>query len=396
MKDIGKNKSISTFIQIPVYLKSPYEMICEFLENGKILIYGTFDRSHQLFLSDLERLIKDYVNPVIKQVKVFVEQNGFQLNLFDSFYDENIEVNNITYNTTIKINEKFQLKPFFSCINNVFNIESETSNLKKMDLLFKRVSHFNVLNSIDSFLLNKIKQNASMNFIVLDLIKNFPEFNRKSALERVKSLATQLQVESGYRKNRLDIKMNEGFKIMIEIDSFKSEMVIQVQNINNIFYLNTIPIYLDSLVRLTQDKTSTLFPITEIEKLCHLTKEEKPIITIKEKPEKPKEKKVKEPVKKSIKVHLKEKEPTKEPTEEPLKEPVTKQIKESLKEQIEEKEPQKEKEPIKEKEKESLKEPEKEKPKINNIFLNMLGNLDDESDEEEEERMGRRKKVIVS
>ena len=235
MRDIGKVKSISTLITIPHKFKSSYDFICEFFENGKIIISAEFENEHSLFINDVELLIKQFINPILLEIKNFVKQNGIDINLFDSFYSENVEINEITYNTIIPIHEKINIQQLSSCINSIFNIENNTEN--DIDLLFKRVSNFNKLNSIDSFLLSKIKQNMNLSMIASELVKNFSQFDRKSAIERVKSLATQLQVEQGLRKNRLEIKVNEGFTIIFQVNPLKSSLLIQVQSINNIYYI---------------------------------------------------------------------------------------------------------------------------------------------------------------
>ena len=403
MRDVGKVKSISTLITIPHKFKSSYDFICEFFENGKVIISAQFENEHSLFIHDIEELIKDYVNPVLLEIKKFVEQNGIQLYLFDSFYNENVEINEITYNTIIPIREKINIQQLSSCINNIFNVENNTVN--EIDLLFKRVSNFNKLNSIDSFLLSKIRQNMNLSMIANELVKNFPQFDKKSAIERVKSLATQLQVEQGLRKNRLEIKINEGFTIIFQINPLKSSLLIQVRNINNIYYFRTIPVYLDSLIRITQDKNSTLFPLKEINSLCNiktkLTKEPE-IIVLK------KIKKVKlAPEPKIIPPKIKEPEPVVEEAkleaiEEEEQEEGLEEQEEGLEEQ-EEEQPKKETPIIKElspHEKE-IKKLTPETPKKENTLLDVwddiLGNMDesDEEEEEEDEAMGPKKKIIA-
>jgi hypothetical protein len=415
MRDIGKVKSISTLISIPHKFKSSYDFICEFFENGKIIIYAEFENNHSLFIHDLELLIKEFVNPVLLEIKKFVEQNGIQIHLFNSFYDENVDINEITYNTIIPIREKINIKQLSSCVNNIFNIESNTDN--EIDLLFKRVSNFNKLNSIDSFLLSKIRQNMNLSMIANELVKNFSQFDKKSAIERVKNLATQLQVEQGLRKNRLEIKINEGFTIIFQINPLKSSLLIQVRNINNIYYLRTIPVYLDSLIRITQDKNSTLFPLKEINSLCNIEKKvviKEPEIVVVKKVKKPKEEKTKSSKTKAIPNPEPVRIPS--PIQSPIQSPILKSILKSIPEKEVEEEEEEEEEPIKKKEEPIQKKEEEEvltphekeikkltpeiKQKENNlldVWDDILGNMDesDEEEEEEDEGMGPKKKIIV-
>ncbi|NDE19724.1 MAG: hypothetical protein EB000_04710, partial [Alphaproteobacteria bacterium] len=84
----------------------------------------------------------------------------------------------------------------------------------------------------------------------------------------VAKLASELQVERGVKRRDIEIKSNPGFKTTIKLNSITSTITINVENINDIYYLETIPIYLDSFIRLTQDKTSTLVPAKKINSLC--------------------------------------------------------------------------------------------------------------------------------
>ena len=70
------------------------------------------------------------------------------------------------------------------------------------------------------------------------------------------------------RRRSLMIKINPGFKTSISLNSFTSEITVTVQGINDIYYLNTIPVYIDTLVRITQDINSSRIKQSEIKKLC--------------------------------------------------------------------------------------------------------------------------------
>ena len=84
----------------------------------------------------------------------------------------------------------------------------------------------------------------------------------------VSKIANELEIERGARKSDIKIKNNPGFKTVIELEQETGIITITTENINNINYLQTIPIYLDTIVRLTQDKKSTDYPVKEINKLC--------------------------------------------------------------------------------------------------------------------------------
>ena len=233
----------------------------------------------------------------------------------------------------------------------------------------------------------------NLSMIASELVKNFSQFDRKSAIERVKSLATQLQVEQGLRKNRLEIKVNEGFTIIFQVNPLKSSLLIQVQSINNIYYFRTIPIYLDSLIRITQDKNSTLFPLKEINSLCNIKftkstsdikkskqikfESSSPIIT-----KKPLEPLLEDSLELSKEEKLKE-----------LPQVTTPKSPDNIIEDIKELTPH-EKEIKKVTEDSSKSKSSKIENNLLDVWDDILGNMDESDEEEEEEAMGPKKKIV--
>ena len=170
--------------------------------------------------------------------------------------------------TQIEISKPFNIETYKGCIYSIFNNESSK---KKGDitLRFKRVSNFNKVTNQEAFILQKQEEGFRGNEIVDALLENFKDdLNREQAIELLRKVANEIELESGVKKTEIKIKDNPGFKTEILLDKKTSVLTITVENINDINYLLTIPIYLDTIIRLTQDKTSTDYPAKEIKKLC--------------------------------------------------------------------------------------------------------------------------------
>ena len=267
MKTIGKTKTVSVFIENDKEMNSS-SIICEFDENGYITISSEFNTI--INESEIDDYFKQKINPIIEEIKNFLEQNGYKIKTFNSLYDDNIEVRQITYETQIKINKRFNLDTYKSCLSTIFI--NESSEYKSgIYLRFKRVSNFNKVTSQEAFILEKQEQGYRGIEIVDALLENFPDdLNREDALQLVRKIANEIQVERGVRKSEIKIKDNPGFKTVINLNEKTNVLTIVIENINDIYYLSTIPIYLDTMVRLTQDKNSTNYPVVEINRLCSL------------------------------------------------------------------------------------------------------------------------------
>ena len=265
MKTIGRTKSVS------VYIETNDEQIlnCEFDEEGYITMSAEFN--NLVDVSQIDEIFKNLINPVIQEIKSVLEQSGYKLNLFNSLTDENVEIKQMTYETQVIITKPFDIEAYKGCIYSIFINETNTLKGKsdKISLRFKRVSNYSKFTSQEAFILEKALQGVRGNDIIQALLENFPDdLNEKQARELVAKVASELEVERGVKKSDIKIKENPGFKTEITLDLETATLKIVTENINNLNYLYTIPIYLDTIVRLTQDKTSTNYPLAEINRLC--------------------------------------------------------------------------------------------------------------------------------
>jgi hypothetical protein len=275
IKTIGKTKSVSVYIE---NIDNPniLLLVCDFDENGYITIHADFKNAvdekivNELFLNS--------INPIIQEISILLQQSGYKLQLFESISNENVEIKQLTYQSQIKIKKSIDLDLYKGCVYSVFNNETRAFK-SNIHLRFKRVANFNKVTSQEAFIMEKSLDGYRGEDIITALLENFPDdLNREQATDLVKKVANEIQLERGFKKTDIKIKDNPGFKTIIYFDQLTGIITIDVENINEIEYLATIPIYLDTLIRITQDKKTTKFPTSEIDKLC--SSEEKKEIEI--------------------------------------------------------------------------------------------------------------------
>ena len=266
MKNIARNKSVSVYIESEKNNKALY-LVCEFDEEGYITITSEFNEV--VDINEINEIFKNAINPIIEEIKSLLEQSGYKLNKFNSLTDDNVEVKQLTYQTQISIKKALDIEAYRGCVSSVFINETNAFKGNTISLRFKRVSNYSKFNSMEAFILEKSEQGLRGDQIIEALLENFPEdLDRKQAIELVSKIANELEIERGVRKSDIKIKNNPGFKTTIELEQETGIITITTENINNINYLYTLPIYLDTIVRLTQDKNSTNYPVKEINKLC--------------------------------------------------------------------------------------------------------------------------------
>jgi hypothetical protein len=264
IKNIGKTKSVSVYVNINN--SDIRQFICEFDENGFTTIICELEKI--MNENQINELLKQHINPVIQEISNFLEQSGYKIALFDSIKNDNIEIKNLTYECNIKIKHTINLDSYKGCVSSVFNNES-TSFKKDIHLRFKRVSNFNKVTSQEAFIMEKSADGLRGDEIIDALLDNFKdELNESEARELVAKVANEIQLERGVKNIDIKIKDNPGFKTTIQLDKQTGIIKIRVENINDIYYLDTIPIYLDSIIRITQDKASTRFSTKKINTIC--------------------------------------------------------------------------------------------------------------------------------
>jgi len=274
MRTIGKNKSVAVYTTV-TYNGIIFYLCCEFEENGIITIYPLNDFESPILLNngdnrfeDIDKLIKLAVNPLIEEIKPFFEQSGLQIPLFQSIQSINIEIRDLKFQTVYNIKKAIDINKLSGCISSVFTVES--SNFKQgIQMRYKRVSNFNKRDSQEAFIIEKIDQGLKIDEIISELLHQYEDLDEEAATDLIVKIRTELEVTRGANKRRaLMIKINPGFQTIMNVNLITSEIVINVNGINDIYYLNTIPIYLDTLIRITQDIKSTSFDSSRISLLC--------------------------------------------------------------------------------------------------------------------------------
>lgn len=276
MKTIARNKSVAVYVD-SVNTQDTHALVCEFDEDGLITISSEFKTF--VGINEIDNIFRESINPIITEIKNLLEQSGYKLAKFNSLNDENVEIRQLTYETQIKIQKPLDIDAYKGCVSSVFVNETDAFKGNTVNLRFKRVSNYSKFTSQEAFILEKAEQGLRGDQIIDALLENFPDdLDRPQAIEMVRKVANELEIERGVRRSDIKIKNNPGFKTVISTEKETGIITITTENINNINYLHTLPIYLDTLIRLTQDKKSTRYPVKEITALCSSGEKEEMVI----------------------------------------------------------------------------------------------------------------------
>ena len=219
-------------------------------------------------INNIEKILGQYVNPIIKTIKLFISNNQ-NIKPFLSLLQDNVQINGIDYQ--LLYSEPFNKLTNFNNIKNhisfLFNIINDTSNSKK--LKYKYITNYSNHNEKTEFVINQIKLKSEPSDIIIGLKNNFNlESNivAKDLFEEIIQTLTLLENDFNYKK--FNIKNAPGFNINIDI--IENILNINIFNIDNIFYINKIILYFDSIIKII---TNTKTKIITDESILELFKE---------------------------------------------------------------------------------------------------------------------------
>ena len=267
IKAIGKDSTISFYTEIQINTEK-IPIIIEIFKNAKISIYNFQEFTDFLDISSINQIIQSAFNPLVDKLKSILQQGGYDLQYYKSILDENINIKDISFHIKYKISKDFKFNNISSCFKTLFITESD--NFKEgMKLRYKRVSNFSEYDSQQAFIIENQNKNVSIEQIIEMLLENFSDLDKDSATDLVLSIANEEQVVKGSFKNKgISIKQNPGFRSLINYFPISNEAVFSIHNINDIKYIDLIFLYVDAIVRITQDIKSTGLNVSNLEKLC--------------------------------------------------------------------------------------------------------------------------------
>jgi len=246
-------RSVTIFIE-----HSSQKITCEFDETGFITVSSEFKTA--LDEQVVDSLLRDSINPIISEIKLVLEQSGYKLTEFTSL--RNVEVQQMTYEIQYAKSKFIRFNEISGCVSSAFVIESSDYKTETQ-LRLKRVANFNKMTSQEAFITERLGQGYRGEEIVEKLYKNYrDEITYEAAVSMVTKIANETKVERGVRKSEVKIQDNPGFKTNFHFNPMSGVTTITIENINDINYLITIPIYLESILRITHGKTS--YPVSEM------------------------------------------------------------------------------------------------------------------------------------
>ena len=251
-RETGKGNQISIYIpnvdneEIYIHIDS----------KSRIQITGIL--KNPLDINVLETLLTKTVNPILQQFNTYLSVAGYTLSTFNHFNGSEIESTHFTYQMALPIKIKINLYEQIPCLSTIFDVIQDDVE-KGAQLRFKRVENFSKRNAQTALISEIYNRTGNINDVIESLIYNY-RMSKEEAQTRLSNYLSEYQTSS--------FMENPGFLVNMKIQSLKN-IFIEIENINSIEYLDVLHIYIDSILRISQDMKSSGITANEFKQICN-------------------------------------------------------------------------------------------------------------------------------
>ena len=208
---------------------------------GKIMVHCKL--KSPLEKSVLEKQLQEKLEKLFQNIQSILQPLGYELPFFRSFQDYHIKYLNLKYGFSLALDNKVVIQDKHY-LTSVFDIIE--TNLNKTALLrYKRVENYKEMNAKTAMIAEYIGRGATNEDILELLMTNFG-MDRESAILEFGEFRSQHQL---FKERVLE---NPGFPLSMKMKPLKNELLLSIQDISSVEYLDSLFIYLDTFLRLSQ------------------------------------------------------------------------------------------------------------------------------------------------
>ena len=266
-KTMAKTHEISFYLPLDtVEYGAKIEIFINIYANGDIRII--LKTGMPLPIGILENLIKVNTNYIIGQINNFLFQSSFQLREFDGILNNTIEVLDIKYKMSLNITKNINVKEQWNLLQFLFDSPTNESLEDGIHMRYIRVENYVKMNDESSHIAELFKQTENEREIIRSLIDKFQITEEQAILRIARFFDEFTKIEGHFINKNIDIVDNPGFPVEFRIvERIDNKLEIKIDNIINIQYIECIFRHIDSILRITQNPTSTGVKAARIRKL---------------------------------------------------------------------------------------------------------------------------------
>ena len=260
------SKDTSKSSQISIFLKYYYEgnnniLLIDFKKDGNL--YISSDLQIPISSDKLYKLLNIFLNPVINNINGLLYDSGYYIPKINSLNDSFIEIMSINYTSSINITKKIDIQKYIGCISSIFEVKNDNMYSEEgIIFIFKRVENYKEMDPITLFISNEYYKTKDVEQVIYSLSRQFENIDENSAQELVQNFVINPNNIKGKKMEK------SGFIIRLRFISSQNKIIIDIDNLTNLKYIDILQIYLDSFLRIYQEPDNTGVSLTKIKNMC--------------------------------------------------------------------------------------------------------------------------------
>jgi hypothetical protein len=254
-KETGKKKQISFSIE-----NENGDFYIDIQNNGDITISGN-NFKEPIDIDILNSVIQSIANPIINHMNDFLRKNGYEIKEFQDVRRDDIEIEYIKYSMSLKIHKEIDIVRFKSCLSPIFEIETEDIH-KGVSMRFKRVENYNEMDEEDIFIASLYGKGKTDREIAEMISKKYDITFESASLKLANFIKIHERTIGRPQGGSTIIKVADspGFLINMSVKSYDDIFMCEIEMDNvsihlHMEYIDVIQMYIDSLLRITQDSS---------------------------------------------------------------------------------------------------------------------------------------------
>ena len=241
----------STFIYIDIEEIDLF--YCDFYENGSIRVY--IENSNYISLDECSEYIQQYVNPLIHDMNDYISSYGYFIQPYQSM--KQLSLLAMDYKLLYYFPKTLaSFSSVMKCLSPFFVVSKKHSK-DEYTLKYKRVGHFDDMESIDAYIIEMLNQKKTRTEIESGLSSNYGKTIDEAKTiynNTIDKYKNDIQLNSN---QVLRVTTNPGFKI--QFLKVKSQLEIIIHNINELAILPHVINHIELAIFLLRQRKITPF-----------------------------------------------------------------------------------------------------------------------------------------
>ena len=244
-RELGRTNQVSLYVK-PVTNDAAFHI--HFEQTGEIAIYGTHSKA--MSIADWDAAISSQLNLIFAEINRNIHKTGYQIPAFTSLSADTIRISNIHYISKTLIKNMIEIASI-DCIYSILTVNRPAGNDEPI-IRYKRVENYTAMDAETAFiteLYNESRHNGITGDEMIDILAH--RFGKTEEKAREMFIA----FFKADAENNRTVADHPGFpmKIQLEKNILGYVLEFEVESIDSIRYVEPLEVYIESIIKMTQE-----------------------------------------------------------------------------------------------------------------------------------------------